>query len=571
MDNTARLTHEWKAIPYDEEVAMQLQKVLKINPIFCQLLAQRGVESYEQAKDFFRPQLAKLHDPFLMFGMEKAVSRVLLALARKEKILLFGDYDVDGTTAIALLYTYLAKHNAVLSYYIPDRYKEGYGVSFEGIEYAVRQGITLLITLDCGISSSASLRMAKREGIDVIVCDHHLPSEELPDAFAILDPKQAHCPYPYKELSGCGVAFKLTQAINQVTNQPIEWCWELLDLLVISIASDIVDMMGENRILAYHGLKRFQQTERIGLKMLIEKSGKSLPFTISDIVFGLAPLLNAAGRLADATQAVRLLLAKDSKIALEIADILNKRNLMRKEFDQRIAEEAKILWQTEENWHSKKSIVLYQPHWHKGVIGIVASRMVEHFHRPTIILTESSGKAVGSARSIQGFSIREAIKSCENLLINFGGHDHAAGLSLYPENIPYFQDRFEAIVQITLSNTIADPTIYYSAVLPFQAITPNFWHILQQFAPFGPGNRNPVFVSHQVYDTGYSRLLKEQHIRLVVKQDDSQSMIGIAFRMASHFESIQNRQKHSICYTLESNQWKDKTYLQMQIKDIKTP
>ncbi|NJL74314.1 MAG: single-stranded-DNA-specific exonuclease RecJ [Saprospiraceae bacterium] len=569
MDNTTHLIHQWKATPYEEEVAHQLQKSLKINPIFCQLLAQRGIQSYEQAKDFFRPQLDQLHDPFLMFGMERAVSRILLALARKEKILLFGDYDVDGTTAVALLYTYLEKHHAILTYYIPDRYKEGYGVSFEGIEHAVQQGVTLLITLDCGISSQAPLRMAKREGIDVIVCDHHLPSEELPDAFAILDPKQTHCSYPYKELSGCGVAFKLAQAINQVTNQPPDWCWELLDFLVISIASDIVDMMGENRILAYYGLKRFQQTERVGLKMLIEKSGKPLPFTINDIVFGLAPFLNAAGRLADATQAVRLLLAKDAKTATEIAEILNRRNLMRKEFDQRIAEEAKILWQAEENWHSKKSIVLYQPHWHKGVVGIVAARMVEHFHRPTIILTESNGKAVGSARSIQGFSIHEAIKSCEDLLINFGGHDHAAGLSLHPQNIPYFQDRFEAIVQITLPNTIADPTIYYSAVVPFQAITPTFWHILQQFAPFGPGNRNPVFVSHQIYDTGYSRLLKEQHIRLIVKQDDTPSMMGIAFGMAQYFESIQSRQKHSICYTLESNQWKDKTYLQMQIKDIK--
>jgi single-stranded-DNA-specific exonuclease len=411
--------------------------------------------------------------------------------------------------------------------------------------------------------------MAQRENLDVIVCDHHLPDTTRPIAFAILDAKQKHCSYPYKELSGCGVAFKLAQAINQKTNKPEEWCWELLDYLVISIASDIVDMMGENRILAYFGLQRLQQTERVGLKMLIEKSGRTHITSINDIVFGLAPLINAAGRLADATQAVRLLLAKDQTIALEVAEVLHQRNLIRKEFDQRIVAEAENLLQTDEALMARQSIVLYQPHWHKGVVGIVASRMVDWFHRPTIILTKSGGKVVGSARSIQGFNIYEAIKSCQDLLINFGGHDYAAGVTLYVENIPYFQDRFEAIVQTTLAKEIAIPTLDYVAELPLRAITPTFWSILQQFAPFGPGNRNPVFVTHDVFDTGYSRLLKEQHIRLVIQQADSLPFVGIAFSMAHHFDWVKSRQPFSILYTLEGNTWKGENYLQLQVKDLK--
>lgn len=508
----------WKSIPYDEEIARHLQEVLKIHPVFCQLLAQRNVTSYDEAKRFFRPELSDLHDPFLMKDMSKATARILEAFEKNEKILIYGDYDVDGTTSVAMLYAYLSRLHKNLDYYIPDRYKEGYGLSYQGIEYASSKNVKLIITVDCGISAINPIKAAQADGLDVIVCDHHLPKDELPPAHAILDAKRPDCNYPYKELSGCGVAFKLAQALNKQLNLPFEIVAELLDYVVISIASDIVDITGENRILAYHGLKRLNTTNRLGLRMLIKRSGKELPLTITDIVFGIAPIINAAGRLADAEQAVRLLLANTKQSAVDLANLLERRNKIRREFDQRIAEEAKVLFRQQHKWETRKSVVLFQPHWHKGVVGIVASRIADLFHRPTIILTESSGQVVGSARSVNGFSIHNAIRACEDLLVNYGGHDYAAGLTLNPENVLAFQDRFEAVVSSTIEDNELLPTVHYTTKLDLRDIKPKFWQLLQQFAPFGPGNMNPIFVSEYVRDAGYSKLLKNEHVQLNIKQ-----------------------------------------------------
>ncbi len=559
----------WHSIPYNEEIARHLQDALKIHPVLCQLLAQRKVTSYEEAKNFFRPQLNDLHDPFLMKDMTKAVARLLQAIEKNEKILIYGDYDVDGTTSVAMLYAYLSSIHKHLDYYIPDRYKEGYGFSYQGIEYAISKGVKLIITVDCGISAIKPIKATQAQGIDVIVCDHHLPKAQLPPAHAILDAKQPDCNYPYKELSGCGVAFKLAQAINQKLNRPSERVEELLDYVVISIASDIVDITGENRILAYHGLKRLNTTNKLGLRMLIKRSGKELPLSISDIVFGIAPIINAAGRLADAEQAVRLLLASTKQAAVDLANLLERRNKIRREFDQRIGEEAKVLFKEQYKWEDRKSIVLFQPHWHKGVVGIVASRIADLFHRPTIILTESAGQIVGSARSINGFNIHNAIQACEDLLINYGGHDFAAGLTLNPENILAFQDRFEAIVSTTIEEAELIPSIQYAAKLDLRDIKPGFWKILQQFAPFGPGNMNPAFISEYVQDSGYSKLLKNEHVQLNIKQIESSPFQGIAFGMGKHYHYIQSRQPFHIIYNIQNNKWQGHNYLQLMVKDIK--
>lgn len=560
----------WKAIPYKQEIAKHLQSVLNIHPIFCQILAQRGIENYEQAKQFFRPSLNDLHDPFLMKNMDKAVQRIIQAIQRKEKILLYGDYDVDGTTAVATLYSYLKPLHPFLAYYIPDRYKEGYGLSYKGIEHAKQTGISLLITLDCGIRAIRQVEMANRENIDVIICDHHLPGEQLPNALAILDPKQTDCPYPYKELSGCGVGFKLAQGINQQLKRSFDQLIPLLDLVAISIASDIVEMRGENRVLTYFGMKQLNQTHRVGLQILIKQLERELPFSVSDVVFGIAPLINAAGRLADAEQAVRLLLAEDRTVAKELTMVLDRRNKLRKEYDQRIAEEAHDLMEQQTYLKQRKSIVLYQPHWHKGVVGIAASRLVDTYHRPTIILTESEGQLVGSARSVNGFDIHEAIHYCSDLLLNYGGHQHAAGLRLRAENLLVFQDRFEAYVSTYIEPEQLIPVVNYCNVLDFKDITPNFWQLLQQFAPFGPGNRNPVFVTHQVFDSGYSKVLKEKHLSLAMKQSKSNTLYGIAFGKGAFYDNMRQRKSFSIAYTINANKWKGSSRMQLMVKDLRS-
>lgn len=558
-------TH-WNFLPADEAKTQALHSALGIHPVLCRLLVQRGIETFDQAKAFFRPSLDDLHNPFLMQDMEAAVARLHRAIEQEEKILLYGDYDVDGATSVAMMYSFLSPLHRHLDYYIPDRYKEGYGISLEGIEYAREQGISLIIAMDCGITAVAQTARANAYGIDLIICDHHLPGDALPAAHAVLDPKRPDCAYPYKELSGCGVAFKLAQAYTQRYALDVEPLHALLDFLAISIAADIVPMTGENRILAWYGLRRLNRSARPGINALIEESRRQRPLQINDIVFGLAPMINAAGRLADAGHAVRLLLAEERIVAAEYARVLENRNQLRREFDRRTAEEAIALFEPEKD--ERRSIVLYQPHWHKGIVGIAAARMVEAYHRPAILLTRSENIATGSARSVPGFDLHEALGRCSDLLISYGGHTHAAGLSLLPENVPAFKDRFEAIVQLSLPQEAIRRTIPLSAEMNFDHLTTSFWNILRQFAPFGPGNRSPVFASRGVSDTGYSRLLKGTHIKLSLRQGASPVFTGIAFDQGAAFERVSQRKPFDICYTLEESRWDDRTALELVVRDM---
>lgn len=558
-------TH-WNLLPAEEAKTQALHSALGIHPVLCRLLVQRGIETFDQAKAFFRPSLDDLHDPFLMQDMEAAVVRLRRAIEQEEKILLYGDYDVDGATSVAMMYSFLSPLHRHLDYYIPDRYKEGYGISLEGIEYAREQGISLIIAMDCGITAVAQTARANTYYIDLIICDHHLPGDALPAAHAVLDPKRPDCAYPYKELSGCGVAFKLAQAYTQRYALDVEPLHALLDFLAISIAADIVPMTGENRILAWYGLRRLNHSSRPGINALIEESHRQRPLQINDIVFGLAPMINAAGRLADAGHAVRLLLAQERIVAAEYARVLENRNQLRREFDRRTAEEAIALFEPEKD--ERRSIVLYQPHWHKGIVGIAAARMVEAYHRPAILLTRSENIATGSARSVPGFDLHEALGRCSDLLISYGGHTHAAGLSLLPENVPAFKDRFEAIVQLSLPQEAIRRTIPLSAEMNFEHLTASFWNILRQFAPFGPGNRSPVFASRGVSDTGYSRLLKGTHIKLSLRQGASQVFTGIAFDQGAAFERVAQRKPFDICFTLEESRWDDRTALELVVRDM---
>ena len=559
----------WTYQTVDETKAQTLQQDLKIHPIFCKLLVQRGITTYHQAKQFFRPILTDLHDPFLMQDMDKAIHRIEQAITQEEKILLYGDYDVDGTTSVALMYSFLSQHYQNIDYYIPDRYKEGYGVSLQGVEYAEEHGFTLIIAMDCGIKAIDKVAIAKEKGIDFIIADHHLPEAKIPDAVAVLDPKRSDCAYPYKELSGCGIAFKVAQAYVQKNDLDFGQVEGLLDLLVVSIACDIVPITGENRILAYYGLKKLNQTTRLGLKALLKIAKKIPPLTVSDVVFGLGPLINAAGRLADAKLAVRLMLSANKEVAHKNAEALGFKNVQRKQFERTIAEEAIKQFKNIEEYEKQKTAVLYDPIWHKGVIGIVASRIVETFHRPTIILTKSGDNIVGSARSVRGFDIHEAIKACEHLLVNFGGHKYAAGVTLKPENLTAFQETFESVVADSILPSQLIPEVFISAALDFRQITPSFWRILSQFAPFGPHNMRPIFRSNAVKDNGRSRLLKEKHLKLYLNQKNFPTQSAIGFNMWKHFNKIKEQIPFDLCYTVEENNWKGKKSLQLNVKDIK--
>ncbi|MEZ4957916.1 MAG: single-stranded-DNA-specific exonuclease RecJ [Saprospiraceae bacterium] len=559
----------WTLLPADEAAVNHLQEVLHINPVLCRLLVQRGITTFDQAKTFFRPDLTQLHDPFLMEDMDKAVERIERAISQKEKILLYGDYDVDGTTCVALLYSFLAAHYDRLDFYIPNRYSEGYGVSRQGVDYAAANDCSLVIAMDCGIRAVEKVAYANSLGIDFIICDHHLPGPELPKAVAILDPMRPDCLYPYKGLSGCGVVFKLAQAFTQKNDLPEAGLFDLLDILVLSIAADIVPMTGENRTLAFFGLERLSETGRLGLQALIEKSRRSKPLAISDIVFGLAPMINAAGRLDDAKLAVKLLLTTDETEAAKFARLLHHQNELRKEHDLHILREAKKKFEEMPAYQERKSILLFDEHWHKGVVGIAAARMVEHYHRPTILLTQSNGMATGSARSVAGFSIYDAIKECSDLLTNFGGHDHAAGMTLPIENVPSFQERFEKIVGEQIDEEMLVPELKLSAVLALKDIDFKFWNILRQFAPFGPGNRSPVFATKNVFDSGHSRLLKGDHVRVAVKQNDSVPVQGIAFGMGEHFSKIKSKKPFHIAYKIEEEKWQDERTLSLVVRDLK--
>jgi len=558
----------WKVIQTDTTLVQQLQEATQLDPIICQLLVQRGIHSAEDSRNFLHPSLDQLHDPYLMKDMDKAVNRLDQAIQQKEKILLYGDYDVDGTTSVALMHSFLENFTDQLDFYIPDRYKEGYGVSLAGIDYAQQNGISLIIAMDCGIKAIEAVAVAKIKGIDFIICDHHLPDEVLPEAIAVLDPKRPDCHYPYKELCGCGVSFKLIQAFAQAQNIPFSQLKPLLDLLAIAIACDIVPMTEENRILTHAGLQQLNKNPRLGIKALIAESQRPGPLTISDVVFGIGPMINAAGRLLDAKESVKLLLSRDETIASKLAYTLHQQNEKRKSFDRNMLEEAQELFESMSDWENQSIIVLYQAHWHKGVVGIAASRMAEKYNRPTIMLTESSGKIVGSARTVGHYDIHKAISTHQNLLVNFGGHQHAAGLTLLPENLSTFQKAMESTVKETIQATQLSPELRVSAILPFEKITTQFWNSLQALAPFGPKNRNPVFVTTDLHDTGDSRLLKNNHLKLSFQKSDARPINGIAFGQGNQLDYIRT-QAFQICYNLQENNWRGRKSIQVNVKDIK--
>ena len=565
------LEKKWTPIPADEAKVKELHEQLKVNPIVSQLLVQRGIHTFEEARAFFRPSPSHLHDPFLMKDMDKAVNRIIEAIDNDERILLYGDYDVDGTTCVTLMHTFLCRITGKekIDYYIPDRYNEGYGVSNEGIDYAKSIGSTLIIAMDCGIQAIDKVDKAKSLGIDFIICDHHLPSSKLPNAIAVLDSKRKDCNYPFKELSGCGVTFKLAQGIAQAQGYTNDTWSDFFDLLVISIGCDIVRMTGENRTMAFFGLQQINEGKaRQGLNALIKRSGKEFPVSIGDLVFGAGPMINAAGRLSDAKEAVKLLLSTNEEEVANLAESLHSKNLTRREQDRGITKEAAKLFESLENYKEKKSIVLFQEHWHKGVVGISASKIVEKYHRPTIILTFSNDLAVGSARSVPGFDIHHAIGECADLLENFGGHQFAAGLSLKKENLEAFCAKFEKAVAASIQEKELQPEIHISGELKFDDISDRFWNVIKQFAPFGPGNRRPVFMSKNIQDTGKSKIVKEEHLKLSVKQADSRTMDGIGFWMSDKYEQLQ-KGECDICYVLETNHWRGKTTLNINLKDLK--
>ncbi len=575
----------WKYKPAgDTETVKKLSRELNINEILSNLLVQRGVNTFDEARDFFRPSLSSLHDPFLMLNMEKAVNRIREAISNNENILIYGDYDVDGTTAVALVYSYFKDIYYNVDYYIPDRYKEGYGISYEGIDYAYGKNISLVISLDCGIKAVEKIDYANEKNIDFIICDHHLPGEKLPEAYAILDPKQPGDQYPYKELSGCGVGFKLAQAFGQKNDIEDKAVYKHLDLVAISIAADIVDITGENRILAYYGLKMINDKPRPGIESILEftnikrfydKNAKKTRFsktlTISDLVFTVAPRINAAGRISDGSSSVNLLKCSDKRRANKIADEINNFNKERRELDEKITKEALEIIENIENFGEHKSTVVYKEGWHKGVLGIVASRITEHYYRPTVVLSLEGDTLTGSARSVKGFDVYSAIEACSDLLENFGGHKFAAGLTIKKKNIKEFVRRFEKSVAENIEKKMEVPEIEIDSNISFRDITDKFISILKQFAPFGPGNLAPIFATDNVRDTSYGRIVGENHIKLklVENGDFSHAFDAIAFQQADKFDIIKKNLPFSVCYSIEENHWQNRITTQLLIKDIK--
>lgn len=555
----------------DETTVRHLSENLKISQTLATVLCQRNLCSYETAKAYFRPSLADLHDPFLIRDMDRAVDRLNNAIHQNEKILIYGDYDVDGTTSVALVYGYLRQYVREIDFYIPDRETEGYGISSQGIDWAFTHHYTLIISLDCGIKSADKIRYAQTKGIDFIICDHHLPDLTLPEAVAVLDPKRADCPYPYKELSGCGVGFKLMQAFAQHNDIDTASLFHLLDLVVVSIAADIVPITGENRILAYFGLQRLNSGAplRPGLQALKELAGLREELDINSIVFGFAPRINAAGRMGDAKRAVHMLLAETKEEAFKKADIINESNKQRRGYDTSITKEALLMIEQDAWLRQSRSTVLFKETWHKGVVGIVASRCIEKYYRPTIILTQSNGKAMGSARSVPGFDVHSAIVECADLLEQYGGHMYAAGVTLKVENVPAFRERFEEIVARTITDELLIPQIEIDSTISLSQITPNFYKIIKQMQPFGPGNPAPVFASECVFDTGSCRVVGDTHLKLRLAQDGNTPLDAIAFGLADHCDRIQKGLPFDVCYSIEENIYKGVVSLQLRIKDIR--
>lgn len=560
----------WTLKEVTETHINNLYNALKVNTAICRLLVTRGIYDYESARTFFRPDLSQLHNPFLMKGMEDAVDRISEAVEWHEKIMVYGDYDVDGTTAVAVVYSFIKNYyKGDVSFYIPHRYKEGYGVSKQGVDFAHANGYTLMITLDCGIKSAELISYAKTLGIDVIVCDHHLPDDKLPDAYAILNPKQPGCKYPFNELSGCGIGFKLIQALAIKWKLPASLVYEHLDLVATSIAADIVPMDGENRVLAHFGLKKINENPCLAIKVLKELGGVTRPLTISDLVFVIGPRVNAAGRMDDARKAVEFFIEKDPEKITVLAEALHSDNFDRKEVDKNITEEALALLVDNEETSSKKATVLYQPHWHKGVVGIVASRLIDHYYRPTIVLTSANGKATGSARSVSGFNIYEALHQCADLLESYGGHFYAAGMTIMAGRVDDFVKRFEQVVAQTIAPHLLIPEIQIDAEIPLEIIKHSFYNILNQFEPFGPNNMKPVFLTRRVYDyQGNSRVVKDTHIKFVVHQYKGFIIDGIGFGLADKYDIISNG-PFDMLYTIDENDYNGIKKLQIRVLDIK--
>ncbi|MDZ7608689.1 MAG: single-stranded-DNA-specific exonuclease RecJ [Cyclobacteriaceae bacterium] len=554
----------------DEQVVAQLSQDLEVNPIIAKILVQRGITNTELARNFFRPSLDLLHDPFLLEDMDKALIRIKKAIDTKENILIYGDYDVDGTTSVALVYGFFKNFYQNVQFYLPDRGKEGYGISIAGIDWAAENNITLMISLDCGIKAVDVTEYANKKDIDLIICDHHLPGEKLPQAYAILDPKVEGCRYPFNELSGCGVGFKLLQAYCEKYGYDPDLLYDYLDLVAVSIAADIVPIVGENRILAYHGLNKLNDNPRIGLQALIKMAGIKNEVNITSIVFGIGPRINASGRMSHAKTAVDLLLADDYKSIEALAESLDNRNLERRDLDSATTHQAFDMIDKNVLTGTLKSTVLFKEDWHKGVIGIVASRCIDKYYRPTIILTKSNGKATGSARSVDGFDIYEAISQCADLLDQYGGHMYAAGLTLSVDNVEAFKEKFERIVAESISSEQLVPLIDIDAVIRLKDISFKFHEILEQMAPFGPGNMQPVFVSHLLHVYGRPRILKNQHLKFFVKQDNDDTPIEvIGFGFAEYYEMIDSGMRFSMAYYIDINKYQENTSLQLRVKDIR--
>jgi len=560
----------WKILSAEENKVIALQQSLNISYPLCKILVQRDIDTFEKAKDYFRPQLSHLHDPFLMKDMDKAVSRILAAINNQEKILVFGDYDVDGTTAVACMYRFLKKiyREEQIDFYVPHRYKEGYGVSKQGIDFAKQNGFTLIISLDCGIKSFDLIAYACQLALDFIVCDHHLPDSQLPPAIAILNPKQKDCNYPYKELCGCGVGFKLITALSQKLGLPEEAYTCYLDLVVTAIGADIVPITGENRVLAYFGMQKLNSDPSAGIKSLIQLSGVEKRFSINNVVFIIAPRVNAAGRMDDAAKAVRMFIEDDFTKALEYAEMLHSDNTDRKEADTNITEEALAIIESDDILIGRKTTVVFKSHWHKGVVGIVASRLIEKYHRPTVVLAQSGEFVGGSARSVPGFNLYEAIHACREYLIGYGGHFAAAGMTMLPENVDSFSNKFEEIVSSIIEPRLLIPELQIDAEIDFKNITRSFYNIITQMEPYGPENLRPVFITKNVLDTSWSKVVKELHIRFVLKQDNI-VFTGIGFNMAEKFYLLQMKKPIDIVYTIDENEWNGETNLQLKVVDIR--
>jgi single-stranded-DNA-specific exonuclease len=553
----------------DEEAIDRLSNELNINKTLARLLVLRGITTFDEAKKFFRPDASHLHDPFLMADMYKAVNRLLDAIETGEKILIYGDYDVDGTTSVALVYSYLKNFYPHLEYYIPDRYKEGYGISFAGIDYANANGYSLIIALDCGIKSIDKVEYATERGIDFIICDHHLPGDEIPKAVAVLDPKRVDCTYPFDELSGCGIGFKLMQAYSIKAGVNLEKLYSYIDLVAVSIAADIVPIVGENRTLACMGLQKLNTSPLPGLKAILEHQKLNRELSISDVVFIIGPRINAAGRIESGSKAVELLISEHAdNTVLPNADI-NDNNTTRRDLDRSITQSALDMIAGDDVYTNRRSTVVYSPDWHKGVIGIVASRLIESYYRPTIVLTKSGDQVAGSARSVKGFDVYEAILSCSDLLIQFGGHKFAAGLTMEEANVKAFIQKFEEIVSATITEESLTPEVEIDAEIDLAEITPKFYDVLKQFAPFGPGNMNPVFLTRGVRDRGYGRIVGSTHLKLDVQQDNPNLFFNaIAFGQGHYAENVAKKIPFDICYAIEPNEWNGKVTLQLNIKDM---